>query len=170
MIDPIPALTIWPEWGPTFLRLDKHVENRGWPPPGWLIGRQLVLHAGANIGGGSVARGFRWLGETAHAAGWWVEGTPGSARAGRSPLLTYARLDGTNGGETEIVTGAVIARVRLLGASQEDDFGCRWSIPGEWHWHLGEFEVPEVPVPARGSQRLWRWTPPEEVRWAPLHR
>lgn len=39
----------------------------------------------------------------------------------------------------------------------EDEFGNY--APGRWAWHLTEIERLEPPVPARGAQGFWMWTP-----------
>lgn len=48
---PLYALTIWPEWVYAMLELGKDVELRPWPLPKSFIGRTIVLHAGAYVGG-----------------------------------------------------------------------------------------------------------------------
>ena len=35
---------------------------------------------------------------------------------------------------------------------------------GRWMWILRDVRAIEPPVAARGYQRLWKWTPPPEVR------
>ena len=40
------ALTLWQPWAWAIARAGKDVENRTWPPPKWLIGQRLAIHAG----------------------------------------------------------------------------------------------------------------------------
>ena len=35
---------------------------------------------------------------------------------------------------------------------------------GRWMWILSDVRAIDPPVAARGYQRLWKWTPPPEVR------
>ena len=68
------GLTLYPEWNWAFDVLDKRLENRGWRPPKWLLGKYLCLHAGARINGGaSVYDGLCSLEAMARMAGWRTE-------------------------------------------------------------------------------------------------
>jgi DNA polymerase-1 len=41
------ALTVWQPWAWAIAMGFKLIENRSWPPPRWLIGRELAIHAAA---------------------------------------------------------------------------------------------------------------------------
>jgi len=68
------ALTLWPEWGVAFTRLDKRVENRPAPPFRNLIGQRIAFHMGKWIGGRKAGEfeGLHSLFATAAESGWKV--------------------------------------------------------------------------------------------------
>lgn len=72
------ALTLWPEWGVAFTKLDKRVENRPAPPFRNLIGQRIAFHMGKWIGGRKAGEfeGLRSLFATAAepSFAWIIEG------------------------------------------------------------------------------------------------
>lgn len=159
------ALTLWPEWLPAICHMNKTVENRTWCPPDSLIGQRFALHAGKNIGGGSVRNGIYWLVTTAREAGWTIAYQPGHLANGvkHPPALHYRPtvITGANqqGKVVPIVTGAVVATAVLSAVT--DDFDSPWAMKDQWHWQLADLEILPEPIPATGRQGLWNWTPPE---------
>lgn len=146
------ALTLWPEWPPTFLYMDKTLENRTWPPPEAAIGERIALHAGASIGGGSWKRG-QWLEDTAWDAGWNVtlERDPLMIRFGSRPLgLTNSAR------RLPIVLGAVVATTCLVGAKRIEELppDTPWAF-GPWCWMFKDIQPLAEPVPMKGHQGLW---------------
>jgi hypothetical protein len=75
--NPVRVITIYPEWIWAMKHLGKRVENRNWNVFLWLVGRDVFLHAGANIGGKknlmSCFNGLLGLKEMAEKNGWNVE-------------------------------------------------------------------------------------------------
>lgn len=70
--------------------------------------------------------------------------------------------------------GCVIAVCELLDcqptealsvSAQERAVG-DWS-PGRWAWELDVVRVLPQPIPARGYQNIWNWTPPESSQETP---
>ncbi|WP_432197082.1 hypothetical protein [Streptomyces sp. bgisy027] len=59
----------------------------------------------------------------------------------------------------ELVRGAVVAIADLAGIHADDGACTRWSQQGCFHWELARVQRLTTPVPARGSQRLWKPTP-----------
>ncbi|PIB04584.1 hypothetical protein B1C81_32775 [Streptomyces sp. HG99] len=59
----------------------------------------------------------------------------------------------------ELVRGAVVAVADLAGIHADDGECTRWSQEGCFHWELARVQRLTTPVPARGSQRLWKPTP-----------
>lgn len=43
------ALTVWQPWAHCIAHLGKPLENRDWPPPVWLLGKRLAIHAGKTL-------------------------------------------------------------------------------------------------------------------------
>ncbi|WP_331720269.1 hypothetical protein OG985_50040 (plasmid) [Streptomyces sp. NBC_00289] len=62
-------------------------------------------------------------------------------------------------GAYELVRGAVVAVADLAGIHADDGECTRWSQQGCFHWELARVQRLTTPVPARGSQRLWKPTP-----------
>jgi len=49
MRGPVFALTIWQPWAWAIVEGHKKIENRTWQPPAHLLGKWLLIHAGANL-------------------------------------------------------------------------------------------------------------------------
>lgn len=146
------ALTLWPEWLPTITHMGKRVENRSWPPPAHLVGCQFVLHAGKQIGGGSRQRGISDLLDVARLAGWEV------GYEHRWSRFDFRRAGAdTDWASARIHLGAAVATARLAGAVQNSN--SPWAMEGQWHWLLEDVQILPEPIPARGWQGLWRWSP-----------
>ena len=66
--------------------------------------------------------------------------------------------------------GAVVATAELVDCVRTEDTGTPtlerrlgdWT-PGRWAWELADVRPLEEPLPARGKQGWWDWTPPEGV-------
>lgn len=59
----------------------------------------------------------------------------------------------------ELVHGALLGTVRVIGCVQDADSYTRWAEPGCWHWLLADPQPFAVPIPCKG--RLGLWTVPE---------
>ncbi|WP_019074402.1 hypothetical protein [Streptomyces hokutonensis] len=59
----------------------------------------------------------------------------------------------------ELVRGAVVAIADLAGIHADDGACTPWSQEGCFHWELARVQRLTTPVPARGTQRLWKPTP-----------
>lgn len=139
------ALTIYPEWIYAILHLGKDVELRTWPAPKALIGQDLLLHAGAHIGG---------------------TGPKGECRARIRHFLERVRqvtgAPAPHGWHkvAEQLAGRPAALVRLGPPTLQHP--SPWADPdGEvWAWPLGNLRPLTGPV-IRGDQGLW--TPPPDL-------
>lgn len=163
------AITLWPEWAWAICYLGKATENRSWYPPRELIGRRLAIHAGAYVGGrkaqAAAAEAVDAVSRMAGFAGWRI--TTHSDRRGpfaieavrlRERAATTFAADGPHlAGFGSVPTSAVVAVATL--ASVDDEDRTPWDVPGEWHWRLADVVVLDRPVPMRGAQGLWHWTP-----------
>lgn len=151
------ALSLWPEWLWAFTALDKRLENRGWRPPKWLMGKYFCLHAGSRINGGaSVMDGLESLAMTARDAGWQHTEI-------RRKMLDKAsyEFECTKGEEkhtfsTETaVRSAIVAVVKLIDVTYDEDRP--WAIPHSHHWIFNDtIHVLERPVYCAGQRGLWR--------------
>jgi hypothetical protein len=160
------ALTLWQPWAWCIAHHGKRVENREWPPPEALVGQRFAIHAGQH-----------------HDAEGVVSLAARRAALGLAP--------GEPPGEGELVCGAIVAVVTLVGAVRvvRDDAGAftakRWIGPldaaqvarverdpwtqGAWGWLLDDVVAIE-PVPCPGNRKLWPVPPPiwEAVQAAEL--
>lgn len=55
------ALTLWQPWAHAIAFYGKRIENRTWPPPPWILGRRIAIHAGATLDA-EAAEELRFLG------------------------------------------------------------------------------------------------------------
>lgn len=143
------AITLWQPWCSAIFSCGKPIENRDWPPPPWIIGEPLALHAGKfyDVDGASF--------------GWPKEAPPipkrGSVPQGavigvvRVTGATYCPKDAMR----QLDLGDVIAQVRKLSPEQR-----RWLV-GDYGWHLVDVRPLAVPVKCRGGQKIW--TLPDDV-------
>ncbi|MDX3458778.1 hypothetical protein PV396_43840 [Streptomyces sp. ME02-8801-2C] len=75
------------------------------------------------------------------------------------PALALPAVRQTLADDHQLVRGAVVA-VADLADIHADDGGCTpWSQQGCFHWELARVQRLTTPIPARGSQRLWKPTP-----------
>lgn len=142
---PLYALTIWPEWVYAILGLGKDVELRTWPCWKSLVGREIILHAGAHPGGpGSKAEGrtnLRWFARRVHEI------------TGQPPPAGWSTATGALAGHLAAV--ATLGEPTLNSSSP-------WASPdGDlWAWPLLRVRPLRVAIPCRGAQGLWK-VPPE---------
>lgn len=129
----VPAITIHQPWATAISHGGKNIENRSWRPPGHI--HHLLIHAGKS---------------------WDVAGVRLLREAARVDLLERAIF----------IRGAIVALAELAAVC---DLGARhsrcdcgpWAVKGQYHWRLTNVRALPEPVPARGTQRLWR--PPTAV-------
>lgn len=136
------ALTLWQPWATTVMVGPKGVENRGWPPPRFLIGQRIWIHAGKTFDEDAVAFVRRH----------WPElpsGLPGGVLLGSVRVL-----------------GALSDSGRRLGEFDAPGVKASLWFFGPWGWVLGDPRPLERPISCRGAQGLWRL--PSELRAALL--
>jgi ASCH domain len=128
------ALTVWQPWADAIAHGSKRTENRPWPPPAAVIGQVIAIHAGMQVDHGA---------EPPDGENWPDPGIPLSARP----------------------RGVIIAVARLAGCHRATDPRCMarpcspWAAWVQFHWQLDQVRPLPEPIPARGSQRLWRVEP-----------
>ncbi len=122
----------------------KDIENRRWPAPPAIIGRDIAIHAGQ--GADDVVFPL--------------------TEANRLYLAACRRKD-----PAVAVRGAVVAVVTVVGCHldgrQENCHGriCSpWAIEDGYHWQIASVRTLAGPVPCAGHQKLWPL--PEEVESA----
>ncbi len=127
------ALTLRPPWAALVVAGPKHIENRGWPPPPWLIGKRIAIHAGLKVDeyGARQAAGIM----------------AALARAGRiNERDLKAPIPHAD------VRGAIIGTAVVTGF--ETDSSSLWFF-GPFGWTLEDRRPLVEPIPCRGFQKLW---------------
>lgn len=131
------AITLWQPWAWSMgTSLIKGVENRTWPPPRWLLGRRIALHAGKKF-------------------------CKASADSLDSRLLPS---DPELPPKSQLVFGAVIAVTTVAAVvTSIDDVPTdqRRFFFGPYGWLVTNTRRLDEPVYCRGWQGLWRL--PESV-------
>lgn len=175
------ALTLWPEWGVAFTRLDKRVENRPAPPFRNLIGQRIAFHMGKWIGGRKAGEfeGLHSLFHTAADSGWKVyrphekvytlrKRAPGEFvhREGFTPFaLGYeAEREGDIKIRVpeDIITSAITFTAVIGGFHPPTpDPRIPWQVgtprndEPSFAWIIEDVEVLETPVACAGMQGVW---------------
>jgi hypothetical protein len=172
------AITLWPEWAWAICCLFKRVENRGWKPSDAELGRPLLIHAGASIGGVATRsvdykdRAMEQVCRTAAENGWhWT-------RLGRCDFELQAAIPLVHPEFDALVSpvvrfnrdlipcGALVAQATLekvtwlvhpdLTAQYEIRNAVpRWGALGARHWHLSDVKLLDKAHAHAGAQRLW---------------
>lgn len=138
------ALTLWPEWAWAIAHMGKDVENRTWPPPQYIIGKRIAIHAGKYIGGRAgdptLLDGLQDLLEMTEFAG--------------KDLPVFSDLI------PMIKTSAIVAVVKVVGRIDGEAKGW-YNGEGSVGWKLSDIQTLPEPVACKGMQGLW--TLPDDV-------
>lgn len=136
----IRGLTLWRPWSWAVACAGKRVENRGWPPPRWLLGQYLAIHGGKKYdreAAEDIADIFRLV---VPEDSWCDQG-----------IVAVARVVGYYADELHEDRPG-----QLLGDLPKD----------QHHWYCGPFAwaldnvCPIMPaIPCRGAQGLWEVPP-----------
>lgn len=124
----------WCHWMATGV---KRIENRDWPPPKWMVGRHIALHAGKtydDAGADFIAENFPELVPPAT----YVHGA----------VIAVARIALVIEKERPSFEQTIAESAELL--TKQD---LRWFF-GAFGWLLVD-AVQIEPVPCRGMQKLW---------------
>jgi hypothetical protein len=144
------ALTLKVVWAFAVCHLGRRVENRSWRPPRDLIGRRILIHAGA------VPKSGWELAEEVDRLKALIK-----AHAGEEYHQLKMRFFDAIGGFTvrdALMTGVVaVATVDSCVRESADPW-----FSGPFGWVLRDLIVLPEPIPCRGALGLW--TPPAEVQ------
>lgn len=136
------AISLHQPWA-SFIAIGvKPYETRDWPPPQWLIGRRIAIHAAKKAVDADNREWARRHG---------CDDLPLGA------VVCTARLHGAYQiGSRDLLIQSVPGSARMCG-TDEDEFGDY--SPGRWMWWLTDIERFYPPIPARGMQGFWNWEP-----------
>jgi hypothetical protein len=133
----VKALTLWRPWPWAIFHappiVSKPIENRGWPPPDWVLGQRIAIHAGMIVDDAGTQATIL------NRCGW---PTPGS------PKHFYDM------GVIGVATVKNFFRSYEEVAHALGPAAAVWWI-GEYAWHLTDRIALAKPVPCKGFQKLW---------------
>ena len=130
------ALTLWQPWASLIVLRHKRFETRSWKMDG-LIGERIAIHAAKRP---SKDLDYELINELAKLA-LDPAHLPLGAVVGSGVITALFRTEAIapNLPRPELVFG---------------DYS-----PGRWAWRIEDVEALPEPVPARGRQGIWEWTP-----------
>lgn len=154
------ALTIWQPWASLIMIGAKPYEFRSWLAPRSIVGKRIVIHAGARA---TRQDEFDDL----------IERLRNPEMAWSTCLKADVALPFLlqHYGPSKLPLGAGLGTA-VVGVSREGshiakEFGGDPSLysnlPDNWGWPLAEIEAFSAPVPMSGMQGLWNWPTPEDV-------
>ena len=153
------AITIWGPWAHLIALGAKPFEFRGWAAPRALVGMRIAIHAGARPVRPSEVRGilFKLRGGSPWEAGLVPEiATPFLWKvltAPKSLPLSHVLCTVVLGAPVR-ATSAVMAHFGMPAGNDSDR-----DEHFNFAWPMLEVEPLTPPVPARGAQGFWNWTP-----------
>lgn len=153
------ALTLWQPWASLVAAGAKPYEFRSWPAPRWVQGKRIAIHAGARrIYREELHWLLSWLGDIHE---------PPCLRVRLAQPILEAELRQPGTLPLSHVLCTAVLGVPKPGEECAYEFG--WAGNGtndsdregtfNWGWPLTDIEPLEPPMPARGAQGFWEWTP-----------
>lgn len=140
--DDLRALTLHRPWSWAVSHEDKNIENRDWPPPEYMLGRYVAIHAGKKWDEAAAEKlraffpGVEITEET----------IPSSRIVAVAKVLGYVCASDVEGFTAFRGVSSDTARAAVAS---------RWFV-GSVGWLLGPRIVLPEPVVCRGAQGLWR--------------
>jgi activating signal cointegrator 1 len=133
------TITLWQPWASLLAAGDKRIETRSWATS---YRGPLAIHA--------ATRSPRWALQ--------LMGQPPfnvSALASRTyPLLPAGAI-------VAVADLADVVPITAANIPGEPELSFGDYAPGRYAWHLANVRMVSEPIPAKGSQGIWEWTPPE---------
>ena len=151
------ALTLHQPWASLIEDGCKRYETRSWAPPADLIGQRIAIHAGAK----------RSSEQANLARDWGMDDLPlgavvCTARLVAAHLVWVEHRDPDGSLWATAAKGSIESDADpdydlLAHTFPIDEYGDY--SPGRWAWRFDQVIQHDPPVPARGYQGLWEWTP-----------
>jgi hypothetical protein len=146
------ALTLTQPWASCVADLGKWIENRDWPPPSWLLGQYLAIHAAKRCDPEDYAA----VASDRVKLGYPRGALPAPEQMPLGVIVAVARVAGAVRVETEDFGHLKATETRPAGLDEQivaRALASPWSR-GIWLWLLDDVTKIE-PVAHRGMQRLW---------------
>lgn len=121
------ALTLWQPWAWAIAHAGKRIENRTWPPPERVVGKQIAIHAGKKLDKEDAFGLLDYLGE---------QGIDQPIEFTRSAIIAVATVKG------------------WVEGLSDDHPQAMWFC-GPCGWVLTDVIPLRRPVPCRGNRKLW---------------
>jgi len=160
------AISLHQPWASLIAIEAKPFETRSWAPPASLIRQPIAIHAAARTPrlqeiADLMNDPFTLLADVGAfelLKGWWSGiGLPLGAVVCTAILAAaYQCGDEVSPGQVEVVKA--ISRGDDPVTIPIDPFGD--FSPGRWAWLLEDIQPFPKPIPAKGHQGFWNWTPP----------
>ena len=156
------AKTLWQPWATLIAEGFKTIETRSQPPPHFLMGHRIAIHAGkrpVRIREWSYAMRYAMYhdSEDSRLPSDWPYGVV----VATARLACAHKVEWTSGDMVQLRPGAQpcltdCAHYLRAGYNETiDPFGD--FSPGRWLWFLRDVEKVVPPAPAKGSQGWWEW-------------
>lgn len=149
------AISLWQPWASAIPAGLKHFETRSWKPPASMMGQRIAIHAALR----STPQLRRWWGEVvtgcaSREKAFAAIGVKGFDGLPRGKIVATARL--------EMVQGTHEFRTPAGPMSLEAE-EIMWGdyAPGRFAWRLEQIMWVNPPLPIKGRQGWFEWTPPE---------
>lgn len=155
------AITIWQPWATLIVQGAKPYEFRRWKPPRSLIGQRIAIHAGAR----PIRRDevLTLLAQLYHPRKY---GQPCLHAPLALPVLELAKANPKAGALplSHIVGTAILGEPKrgdLCAAEFGEEAGNDSDRDDTFNfgWPLTDIDKLMPPIPARGAQGFWEWTP-----------
>lgn len=157
---PAHAITLTCPWGFGFRELGKGIENRGWAPPDYLLGKAIAIHAG-KAPALTPPRYRAWDATWETLRDIEAEGiafptgyvlTPEYLAAQSSAIVVVGTLAGWFLGD-----GGGLTRWSTFDGLPPlpGELSSPWCANGQYHWIVRERVSLPTPVPAKGAQGIW---------------
>ena len=149
------ALTIWQPWAALVMQGVKHFETRSWPTN---HRGPLAIHAGQSRDRADLVYNpvmWRYFRAPDHVS---VAPLTFSAILGIVELVDCFEVQPATRDQPPRLSTTTDPRRDIWLREEEGPLGD--FTPGRFAWALRVLEVFEHPIPTRGRQGLWEWTPP----------
>jgi hypothetical protein len=154
------ALTLWEPWASLIAMNKKKIETRSWKAPDNLIGERIAIHAATkmHILGKIMCREFSKLLDIVPYTGSWLYYLEYSVGPFGKIVATAKLVDCVEiTDENEVMEYATIGYGEKQNIVDGNEYHFGDYTPGRYAWILDDIQRLDVPIPAKGKQRLWNW-------------